>query len=148
MVFQYEVEIDKPVSEVYRAFNNPDNMPRWLTGFQRFEPISGEPGRPGSTARHVYLERGRTVELIETITLHEPEKRFEGRLEGQGVNCAMQVEFVDKGDTTIVRARSDFRSRSFLMSLMLPFVGKGIRERQGSDLRRFKELIEAGKIAG
>jgi uncharacterized membrane protein len=101
----------------------------------------------GSVSKHIYLERGRTVELVETITAHEPEKRFAGNLEGQGVNGAIEVEFVDLGERTRVTARSDFRSRSFLMSLLMPLFGRGIRKRQQGDLRRFKELVEGRKLA-
>ena len=75
-MFEYEVQIAKPLREVYGAFNNPDNLPRWLSGLQRFEQISGKPGEVGSKARHVYLERGREVEMFETITAAEPGKEL------------------------------------------------------------------------
>ena len=70
-MFEYEIEIDKPLDEVYAAWQRPENLPRWLTGLQRTEPISGKPGEVGSRTRQIYLERGRTVEMIETITAHE-----------------------------------------------------------------------------
>lgn len=148
MVSEFRVEIDRPLKEVYAAFNNPANLPRWISGLERTETISGTPGEVGARTRQIYLERGRTVELIETITAHEPMRRFSGELEGQGMNCAMQVEFVDRGDSTLVIARTDMRSRSFLLSLMLPFIKGSIRKRQGGDLERFKRLLEAGELTG
>jgi uncharacterized membrane protein len=147
-MFEYELQIDKPVREVYRAFNDPDNLPRWLSGLQRYEHISGTPGEVGSKNRQIYLERGRTVELIETITAHEPEKHFAGRLEGQGINAAIEVDFVDRGQTTLVRLRSGMESEGFVMSLMMPFVRASVRKRQQGDLRRFKQLVETGEISG
>ena len=147
MVSEFRIEIDKPLSEVYAAFNNPANLPRWITGLQRTEPISGEPGKVGAKTRQVYLERGRVVELIETITAHEPMKRFSGEIEGQGMSCAIHVEFVDRGRSTVVVARADMRSRSFMLSLLLPFIKGSVRKRQGGDFERFKRLLEAGELS-
>ncbi len=147
MVSEFRIEIDRPLGEVYAAFNNPDNLPRWITGLQRTEPISGTPGQVGAKTRQIYLERGRIVELIETITAHEPMKRFAGEIAGQGMNCAIHVEFVDRGGSTLVVAGADMRSRSFMLSLMLPFIKSSIRKRQGADFERFKRLLEAGELS-
>jgi len=147
MVSEFRIEIDRPLSEVYAAFNNPDNLPRWISGLQRTEPISGTPGQVGAKTRQIYLERGRIIELVETITVHERMKRFAGEIAGQGVNCAIQVEFVDRGRSTLVVAGSDVRSRSIMLRLMLPFVRASIRKRQGGDLERFKSLVEAGELS-
>ena len=147
MVSEFRIEIDKPLSEVYAAFNNPDNLPRWIAGLQRTEPISGTPGQVGAKTRQIYLERGRIVELIETITAHEPLKRFSGEIDGQGVNCAIHVDFVDRGSSTLVVANADVRARSFMLSLMMPFVRSAIRKRQDGDFRRFKQLLEAGELS-
>lgn len=147
MVSEFRIEIDRPLSDVYAAFNNPDNLPRWITGLQRTEPISGTPGQVGAKTRQIYLERGRAIELIETITAHEPMRHFSGEIEGQGMNCAIHVTFVDRGRSTLVVAGSDLRSRSFLLSLMLPFIKGSVRKRQFGDFERFKRLLEAGELS-
>ncbi len=146
MVSEFRIEIDRPLKEVYAAFNNPDNLPRWISGLQRTEHISGTPGQVGAKTRQIYLEHGRIIELIETITAHEPMKRFAGDITGEGVNCAIHVEFVDRGRSTLVVLGSDVQSRTFMIRLMLPFISASIRKRQGSDLKRFKSLVEAGEL--
>jgi hypothetical protein len=62
------------------------------------------------------------------------------------VSCAIHVEFVDRGGSTLVVAGSDVRSRSFMLSLMLPFIKSSIRKRQGADFERFKRMLEAGEL--
>ena len=145
-MFEYEIEIDKPLRDVYRAFKDPDNLPRWLTGLQRTEQLSGEPGEVGSVSRQIYLERGRTVEMIETITAHEPEKLFAGTLEGPGMKGTLRVDFVDRGPRTGLRFSGDVEPCSFMMSIFMPFMKKSIRQRQAGDLDTFKRLVEAGEI--
>jgi uncharacterized membrane protein len=143
---EYELQIDKPVKEVYRVFKDPDNMPHWLTGFQRMEPISGTPGEVGSKSRQIYLERGKTVELIETITAHVPEKHFAGTIEGPGINVLMEIDFIAKGDDcTILRWRANTQSQGFMMSLMMPFIRGKVHERQVGDLHKFKRLVEEAR---
>ena len=61
MVSEFKIEIERPLKDVYAAFNNPDNLPRWIQGLQRTEHISGTPGEVGSVTRQIYLERGRTT---------------------------------------------------------------------------------------
>lgn len=145
-MFEHEIEIDQPLQDVYRAFGNPDNLPRWLSGLQRTVQISGEPGKVGSVSKQIYLERGRTVEMIETITAHEPERFFAGTLEGPGMKGDLRVEFEDRGATTLLRFSGDFSPCSFMMWLLMPFMKGSIRKRQMGDLESFKRLVEAGEI--
>lgn len=147
-MFEYEVEIDKPLDEVYAAWSKPENLPRWLTGLQRTELLSGEPGQVGAKTRQVYLERGRIVEMIETITAMEPKKHQEGVLEVQGMKATLHVDFIDRGAKTGVRFRSDFESKSIMMRLMMPFMKRQIRKRQLGDLERFGAMVESGELTG
>lgn len=143
---ELEIEIDKPLREVYAAFNNPDNLPLWLKGLQRTEIISGEPGKVGAKTRQIYLERGRIVEMIETITAHVPEKHMAGIIEGPGMNATLEINFVDRGEKTGLQFRSNFKGISIMMSLMLPFMRGVIRKRQCGDLETFKRMVEAGEL--
>lgn len=145
-MFEHEIEIDKPLKEVYRAFKEPDNLPRWLQGLQRIEQIRGNPGEVGSVTKQIYLERGRTVEMIETITAHEPERFFAGTLEGPGMQGDLRVDFVDRGEKTGLRFSGNFKPCSFMMWLLMPFMKGSIRNRQIGDLQTFKGLVEAGEL--
>jgi len=147
VVSEFRIEIDRPLKDVYAAFNNPANMPRWLEGLQRTEQISGTPGQVGSKMKQIYLERGRIVEMVETMTAHEPMKYMSGNLEAPGMNCAIHIEFVDKGTTSVVVARTEMQSRGLMMRLMLPFIRGTVRKRQSGDLHRFKTKLEAGDLA-
>ena len=146
-MYEHEIEIDRPLKDVYRAFNDPENLPRWLTGLQKTVQISGAPGEVGSVSKQIYLERGRTVEMIETITAMEPERFFAGTLEGPGMKGELRVDFIDKGESTAVRFSSNIQGCSFLMRLMMPFMKGAIRKRQMGDLETFKEMVEAGELA-
>jgi hypothetical protein len=48
-----EVEINVPQQELADLFVDPRNNPRWMHDLERYEPLSGEQGMPGSTYRLV-----------------------------------------------------------------------------------------------
>jgi len=56
------VSIRHPVKEVWKFFDIPTNLSLWFTGFKRFEPIRGTQSEVGVKAKHMYEERGRTIE--------------------------------------------------------------------------------------
>ena len=77
--YTVEIEIDLPRGRVIELFDNPDNLVKWQTGLQSFEPVSGEPGQPGAVSKLVYRNGKRKFELFETVierTLPDPGESF------------------------------------------------------------------------
>ena len=46
------VSIRRPVKEVWTFFDNPANLPLWLTGFKRLETIRGTHGEVGAKEKY------------------------------------------------------------------------------------------------
>jgi len=51
-----EVEIDLPQDEAAELYADPHNNPKWMHDIDRYEPLRGEQGMPGSTYRLVPKE--------------------------------------------------------------------------------------------
>jgi len=51
------IKINRPVSTVYQAFINPDNMTEWMKDLERFEIIEGEFGEVGALAHLHYKQK-------------------------------------------------------------------------------------------
>ena len=47
MKYRCELVVNVPRGKFIELFDNPANMPKWMTGLQAFEPISGTQGQPG-----------------------------------------------------------------------------------------------------
>ena len=67
MKFQCSVEIDKPVDQVIKLFDNEENLKSWQTGFVSLDHLSGSPGQPGAKSKLVYNTGKHVIELTETI---------------------------------------------------------------------------------
>lgn len=146
MLTESKVVINKPVKEVWDFFKNPDNLKRWLSGFQKFEHVSGVPGTVGAKAKHHFLERG--IELVFSGELTEvvPEKRIIGVLDSSMMLNEVTNSFNDLGNGhTEVSLSSDAQFKGFLWKQMGALMKGEFKKRQEKDLQTLKQVLENGK---
>ena len=141
-----QTEIDRPIDEVWRAFTNPANIPRWMPTLSSIDHVAGEPGRPGAMARLVFFENGRSIVMDETVLARRDPNEFVARFDStHGANViANKFEPQDDG-RTLWTLDSVFTFRGPLKLLMFFFKGV-IHKRLRDDCNRFKEKLEAGKL--
>ena len=139
------VQIDRPIDEVWAFFDAPSNMHKWLKNFKEFIPLSGEQGKVGAKAKHIYQEGKREVEMIEEILEKSPPHRFVGKFTTSGMEAIIvnELEAMSNGSTNLVGS-SDFTFTSFFYKLFSPFFKGKIKERQDGGLLRLKAVLEEG----
>jgi uncharacterized protein YndB with AHSA1/START domain len=146
MRFELDVDIAAPPDDVWRAFEDPANTPRWQPTLQSFERISGEPGWPGAVSLLVYHEGGRKIEMTETITARDEGRHLAGRYDNAWAVNEMACTFETLPDGgTRWRALAEFRFKGWT-KLLAPLLRAGIRKRLEDDMLRFKELVESGAL--
>ena len=74
-----DLEINVARERLAALFADPGNSTKWMDDLQKYQPISGEPGMPGSTYRLV-PKKGKMVLLATVISRKLPN---EVRLKGQ-----------------------------------------------------------------
>ena len=142
MKFSSTVIINRPLKEVWEFFDDPDNLKLWLTGFIRFEPLSGTPGSVGARSKHVYEMNGRTFELIEEVTHREEYRRLNGEFTSSMMDSRISNTFHDLNTgSTKVQSESDVTFKG-IMKLFSLFMKNGFRQRQDADLNKLKMVIE------
>ena len=145
MKYTTEIEIELPVKKVVALFDNPDNMKKWMTGLERFEPLSGIPGQVGAKSRITFKMRQGTMELIETITVRNLPHEFSGTYETKGVFNIVKNKFTDLGNNrTKYTSEQEFRFSGFMK--IIAFLMPGSFKKQSLIyLRDFKAFAETGK---
>src|SRR5436853_5076449 len=63
-----ELEIERPLEKVAALLADPGNMTKWMNDLERVEPLSGEPGMPGSTFRMVGKAGGPQKDFVVMVT--------------------------------------------------------------------------------
>jgi hypothetical protein len=146
MRLTFEYELGRRPPEVWKAFDNPDNLRRWQPTLVSFERVSGEPGQPGAVSRLTYREDGRLIVLTETITIRREPEEFGGTYESDMATNVILNQFSPLGPWgTRWMVSVDFTFRG-IWRLLGPLFRRAIRRRTEVDLERFKAMLEAGQL--
>lgn len=139
--------IDCSRDKVWRAFDNPDNMSKWMQGLESFEPQSGKPGQPGAVSKLRFNENGRRIEFTETITSRNEPEEFSGTYTGSNFHNTILNQFESlPGGKTRWHSETEMQFSGF-MRLMSPLIKPMVRKRVVADMERFKTLLEAGELS-
>lgn len=142
MEYTTEVIIDLPRSRVIELFDDADNLKKWQPGLQGMEHLSGEPGQPGAKSKLIYDERGRTLEMVETIVQNDLPERFLVTYEAKNVYNRMDNTFHETADgKTRWVADNEFRFSGF-MAIMALFMRGAFPKETLKSMNLFKSFAE------
>lgn len=146
MEFRFEFPLSRSRAEVWRAFDNPDNLRKWQPSLVSFVPVSGTPGQPGAISTLTYRDGNRTILMTETITLRREPEEFSGTYRSSMGTSTIHNQFESTGPAStrwLVTARYQFHG---LWRLLSPFFKGTIRKRMDEELTRFKTQLESGQL--
>jgi hypothetical protein len=143
MKFTLQLPINKTRAEVWKAFDNPENMKRWQPSLVSFDRIGGTQGQPGAVSRLTYEENGRQFSLIEKVTHREEPRRLDGVYENDFADNTIKNTFIEQGnDHTLWTLQTEYKFKTFLMRILGPIMKKNFIARTQRDMERFKEMVE------
>lgn len=143
MKFTLQLPINKPCTEVWNAFDNPDNMKKWQPSLLSFDRISGTRGQPGAVARLTYEENGQQFALIEKVTYREEAKRLDGVYENDFADNIVRNTFIAEGsDATLWVVEAEYKFKTLIMQILGPIMKKNFVARTQRDMECFKEMME------
>ena len=146
MKFKLELPINKSLAEVWKAFDNIENMKKWQPSLVSIEPISGTPGQPGAVSKLTYEEGGRQFSLIEKITYRDEPNRFDGVYENNFADNIVRNRFIEQGeDQTLWVMETEYAFKTLLMKIVGPLRKKNFVARTKRDMEHFKELAEGNQ---
>lgn len=137
--------VSKPAEELFRFWRNFENLPRFMENLESVQVID-------ETRSHWKAKApgGTTVEWDAQIINEEENRLIAWRsLEGADVDNAGSVRFVDApgGRGTEVRVVIDYIPPAGRVGFAVAkLFGREPRQQVEQDLRRFKQLMEAGEI--
>jgi uncharacterized membrane protein len=137
------VVIGRPVEELYRFWRNLENLPRFMRHLESVERITDTLSR-----WRAHAPGGTIVEWTAEIINEVPSKLIGWRsIEGSEVVSAGSVNFDSAGPAqTRMRVRLQYSPPGGKIGAALArLVGRDAATEIREDLRRFKQLIEAGK---
>lgn len=129
---------------VAKVLLNADLAPRWTTGLERMEVVTGELGQPGCVGHAHYVENGRRHVLEDVLLDVTPNRRYRSRIQGGGITATVETTLEPIGDDqTDLTLRWSGRGSNPLTMIALPFMKGRIAQRTDADLRSLRRLAEA-----
>src|SRR5215204_3814828 len=96
MKFKLETIINKAHAEVWKAFDNVENMRKWQPTLINHELISGTLGQPGAVSKLTYKQGEREFSLIESITHRDELNNFNGVYENDFADNTVKNKFIEQ----------------------------------------------------
>lgn len=143
MKFTVELPLNKPRVEVWKAFDNPQNLKKWQQSLVSFETVSGTPGQPGAMSILTFEEHGRQFELVEKVLYRDEPNRLDGVYENSFADNIIKNTFVEQGrEQTLWIVETEFKFKTLVMRILGPLMKKNFVARTQKDMGRFKEMVE------
>ena len=136
------ITINKPVEKVWELFMDPGNLKNWLTGFVSAEPISGNVGETGSVSKLKFMERGKLIEVKETVMAATPNQQYTFKMEHNAFHAKTDIRLVSLGNLTEFIQTVEFFPKGFMMKIMMPIVKGAMKKQMANELINLKNFIE------
>jgi len=140
----YEVSttINKPVEEVFTAFNDHTKIKEWIPTVKSFDAIEEKEGKVGSTYKMIVDENGKDFEMKETITAFEVNKKVGLEFDVKGMLKTDAIIFTSDGDKTTITNRSICKGTNYLLKCTFPYFKSVFKSTDQKYLDNFKKHIE------
>ena len=137
-----ELVIDVPQARLAELFADPENNTKWMDDIERFEPISGRPGMPGSKYR-LAPKTGDMV-FVATVISRDLPNELRLSLDASNVVVSIKDEFVALSSEKTKLISEEVFSFKGLFNKVFGFLAqRTIRNAHRRHMEAFKRFAEA-----
>lgn len=142
----FSIEVDAPPERVFAWLGDGERAKQWVPNLVESDDLERTPKGVGSTFRHVYVERGRRMEMHGKVVAHEPPDRLAIALTGP-FDLYVEYQLDDLAGRTRLTQRSEVRFKNRAMALaallMRPLMRKASSKQTEESFGKLKRLIES-----
>ena len=142
MKYSCKIEINKPIDHIIELFDDAENLKKWMKGLDHFEHLSGTAGQPGAQSRLVFNEKGRRIEMIETITARDLPESFAGKYEINGIENYINNSFMALDENRTLYTTENEFIFSGLMKILAIFMKRMFISQSMKHMKNFKTFAE------
>lgn len=138
-----EVEINKPVNEVFADFENVELMKTWMPEVKSIDVLEEKPEKVGSTYKIVVENQGRMIAMTEKVLAYEANKRISFHFDAENMLKTDDYIFTSEGNKTKIVQESICTSDSYIMRCLFPYFKSVLKSTSQTYLDKFKSASEA-----
>lgn len=140
--YSVEVEIDKPIKEVFTLFTAPETLQKWMPEVKSLEPIDLKEGKVGSTYKMVIDNQGQQIAMIQKILAYIQNKKMTFRFDSDEMVKIDDFVFVENGSKTKMIQNCSVNSKSYITACLFPYFKGTFAAASQEYMDRFKKLAE------
>lgn len=136
-----ELDINIPQAELAELFADPRTVIQWMSGLEKYEPISGSPGMPGSVYRLV-PKRG-TFFFVATVVSRDLPHEVKLHLDSKNVTVSIAGRFFKlTEETSKLVSEEEFTFKGAFARLASFFAINAIKRAHRTQMLSFKAFAE------
>ncbi|WP_405607568.1 SRPBCC family protein [Polaribacter sp. Asnod1-A03] len=140
--YTVEVSVNKPVKEVFEAFNTSGNIKNWIPEVKSVEVVNDNPGKVGSIYKIVIDANGEEIVSTEKVIAFVPNEKVTLFFDSENMLKTDNYIFTENNGVTTIILNANCQSNSYIMACMFPlFKGTFIAQDQ-SYMDSFKDFVE------
>lgn len=140
--YSAEVSINESVEEVFKMFNNSEDIKNWIPEVKSFEVINENPGKTGSIYKIVVENQGQEITMTEKVMAYVPNEKVTLFFDAENMLKTDDYVFKQKEGKTIITLNSSCRSDSYIMACMFPYFKGTFQQQDQTYLNNFKSFVE------
>ncbi|WP_275316113.1 SRPBCC family protein [Tenacibaculum bernardetii] len=142
VTYTAEIEIDKPISEVFENVANVDLMKNWLPDIKSIEVIEEEPGMVGSTYTITAINNGQEIKMIQKITAYIPNQKITYQFDSAQMIKTDDFNFIANGNKTKLVQNCSVNSKSYMTACLFPYFKGTFKELSLGYMNQLKTTLE------
>ena len=140
--YQVAIEINKPLEEVFTAFNDQSRLKEWMPEMRSIEVIDAKAGVVGSVYKLHVENDGKTIEMNEKVLAYIPNKKVTYYFQIDDMLKTDDFNFVEKNGVIILTQKVLCKTNSYFIQCMFPYFKGKFVEIDQKKLDNFKAYIE------
>lgn len=137
-----QVSVNKPISEVFKTFNNSENIKNWIPEIKSFEVLNNNPGKTGSIYKLVVENQGEEISMTEKVLAFVPNKKVTLFFDAENMLKTDDYLFSEENSVTKITLNASCKSDSYIMACLFPYFKGTFKEQDQTYLNNFKEFVE------
>lgn len=142
VTYTAEIEIDKPISEVFENVANVDLMKNWLPDIKSIQVIEKKPGIIGSTYTITAINNGQEIKMIQKITAYIPNQKITYQFDSAQMIKTDDFNFIANGNKTKLVQNCSVNSKSYMTACLFPYFKGTFKELSLGYMNQLKTMLE------
>ena len=144
--YECDIIVDKTLDESWAVSQDVEKMSDWLSGFQKIEHISGNPGAVGSVSDVYFINEGQEMIIRETITDIVPDESISMTFTSDFMDMDYVLAMASMDGKTKISSSTIAKGNGMVSKSIMAFMKSSVKNQEEINLSNLKKTIEENSI--